>query len=437
MRKILANIGWIFFDKIFRMAIGIVVSLWIARYLGPDEFGVLNYAMLFPTVFISIAGFGLTNTLLIEFVALKDDINQQHRLVQIGLLIKVIAGFLTYALNFCVNYIFNHDNPELFRLINLTGTVLILQSSDIIDTFFQSQTKAKLSVVVKLVAFCIASIIRVYALLSHRGIFFLALVNVIEMIIVYIFMIKIYKQHVLSNLYQIGQIIDYGLIRKLIRMSWPIMVTEFFVFIYMKVDQFMIEGLSTNKELGYYGAALRLSETWYFIAIAVNTSFYPKIAESWSINRDRFYKQYQALLDLLTYISIGLAIFVSLFSNQLISLLYGADYHSAGLILSVHIWAGVFVFTGVGTNNLMIIKNLQKFVLIKTIAGAFINIGLNFLLIPEYGALGASIATLISYGLQAYVLNLFFQPARFVFNLQSKSFVNFLTLQRPMTVKIS
>ncbi|AUD05056.1 flippase [Spirosoma pollinicola] len=437
MRKILANIGWIFFDKIFRMAIGMLVSLWIARYLGPAEFGVLNYATLFPTILAAFAGFGLTNTLMVEFVSNNGNPLEQRRLLQTGLFIKLLAGCLMYGLSCCLNYILNRDNPQLFFLINVTGLILILQSSDIIDTYFQSQTKAKLSVVVKLISFGLASIIRVYALLTKQGILFLALINIAEMVIVYGLIVGIYQNRIAKIASNFRQAISYELIGQLLRISWPIMITEFFVFVYMKVDQFMIESLSTDKELGLYGAALRLSETWYFIAIAINTSFYPKIAESWSVNKEKFYKQYQELINVLTYISIALAIFVSLFSHQLIDLLYGADYEHAAIILSVHIWAGVFVFTGVGTNNLMIIKNLQKFVLIKTIAGAFINVYLNYLLIPEFGALGASIATLIAYGLQAYVLNLFFKPARTVFNLQSKSFINFLTLQRPMTVKIS
>lgn len=433
MRKIIANIGWIFFDKIFRMIVGMLVGVWIARYLGPDEFGVLNYATLFPTVFTFVASFGLTNLLMVELVSANDEPAEQQKLVQTGLLIKLTVGCLAYILSCCLNYILNHDKPELFLLINITGLVLILQSSDVIDTYFQSQTKAKLSVVVKLIAFGLTSAVRIYALVTHQTIIFLVLINISELVIVYILMLGVYKRHLSTITSYIQYTINYQLIRRLAHVAWPIMLTEFFVFVYMKVDQFMIESLSTSRELGLYGAALRLSEAWYFISIAINTSFYPKIAESWSTNRRKFYDQYQDLLNVLIYTSITLAIFVSIFSNQLIELLYGKEFHNAGIILSVHIWAGVFVFTGVGTNNLMIVKKLQKFVLIKTAIGALINIGLNFWLIPAFGALGASIATLIAYALQSYVMNVFIKQARPIFTLQSKSFINFLTFKKPVT----
>jgi PST family polysaccharide transporter len=436
MRKIVANIGWIFFDKIFRMVVGMLVSVWIARYLGPDEFGLLNYAILFPTIFTSIAGLGLTNVLMVELVASNDEPLHQQQLVQTSLFAKLAAGSLMYGLVCIVNYFSNYAKPELFLLINVTGLALILQSSDIIDTYFQSQTKAKLSVIVKLIAFGLASIARMYALATHQSTLFLVVINIVELVIVYVLIIVIYQRYVAVLFNRVRNSINYPLVQQLIRMSWPIMITEFFVFVYMKIDQFMIESLSTNREMGLYSAALRLSEAWYFISIAINTSFYPKIAEAWPGNKEKFYKQYQELLNILAYISIALAIVVSLFSTQLIELLFGTEYHNAGIILSVHIWAGVFVFTGVGTNNLMIIENLQKFVLIKTIIGALINILLNFWLIPAFGALGASVATLIAYGLQAYAMNMFFKPARPIFNLQSRSFINFLTFQRPLTVKI-
>ncbi|GAB4015114.1 flippase [Spirosoma koreense] len=433
MRKIIANIGWIFFDKVFRMVVGVLVGVWIARYLGPAEFGILNYASLFPTIFISFAGAGLTNVLMVELSANNSSPIKQNRLVQTSLIIKLIAGILSYGLTLLCNYIFNRNNPSLFFLINIAGLSLILQSSDVIETYFQAHTKAKMSVIVKVIAFGIASIMRVYALLNHRGIIYFAAINVIELIIAYILLVSVYKFHELKLINTVFIKPDYKLISHLLNVAWPIMLSEFFIFVYMKVDQFMIESLSTNRELGLYGAALRLSEVWYFISIAINTSFYPKIADSWNSDRIRYYNEYQNLLNILVYISLFLAIFVSLFSNQLISLIYGVAFSEAGIILSVHIWAGVFVFIGVGSNNLILVENLQTFALIKTILGAVVNILLNLWLIPKLGALGASIATFISYGFSAYGMNMFYKPARHIFSLQSRSFINFVTFQLPFT----
>ncbi len=437
MWKIISNIGWIFFDKIFRLLVGMLVSVWIARYLGPDEFGILNYAVLFPTIFVSVAGFGLTNTLIVDFVSANNDPEKQHQLVQTGLLIKLVMGTLAYIASCSLNYVLNSEKTVLFQLINFTSLVLILQSSDVIETYFQSQTKAKTSVIIKLIAFAIASILRTYALIARESIFFLIIINIVELSIAYILIIVIYQKKIASIFFNIRKNIKLGFIQQLVIVAWPIMFTEFFVFVYMRVDQFMLEAMSTSKELGLYGAALRLSETWYFIAGAITTSFYPKIASSWHTNKEKFYNQYQDLLNVLTYISIALAAFVSIFAKQLIKLLYGQQFVEAGIILSIHIWAGIFVFTGIGTNSLMIIKNLQKFVLFKTIVGATLNIGLNLWLIPKYGALGASVATLIAYSIQAYVLNLLQKDAHIVFKLQSKSFVNFITFQNPVSTKFN
>ena len=432
MKKIIANIGWIFFDKIFRMAAGVLVGIWVARYLGPANFGVLNYAILFPTIFTSIAGFGLNNVLMVEYVAAGNDSYKKHQLLSTSLAIKIAIGLLSYCLTIALNYFFNFSNQLLFILINISGIALLLQSVDAIDVFFQSQTKAKLPVIVKLITFTIAILFRIYGVIHDQGLVFFVIVNIIETIIAYCLMLLVYKHFSTYSTRSILSAVDSKLANKLMIIGWPIMFTEFFVYVYMKIDQFMIEQLSTNKELGLYGATLRLSESWYFIAIAICSSLYPKIAELWIVDKNKFYERYQQMLNILTYISIILSILCSLFADQLIELLYGMNYNGAGNILRIHIWAGIFVFIGVGINNLMIIKNLQKFVLIKTVIAAILNIVLNYQLIPTYGAVGASLSTLISYSLSAYGLNFFYTPSRLIFHLQTKSFINFLTLKNPI-----
>lgn len=432
MRKIINNIGWIFFDKIFRMAAGILVGIWIARYLGPNDFGILNYALLFPTLFSSIAGFGLTNVLMVEYVSANNDPLKQHSLVVNGLTIKLVSGILMYCFVFLLNYILNYDNFSLFLLVSITGTALIFQSSDVLDTYFQAQTKAKLSVIVKLIAFSLATAIRVYGLLTHQSILFFVIVNVIELLLGYGLIIGVYQRYTGRLISVINQAVNWPLLAQLMRIGWPIMFTEFFVFIYMRVDQFMIESLSTNRELGLYGAVLRLSEAWYFVCIAITTSFYPKIAALWDTNRQGFYKNYQQMLNLLIYISLGVAVLTSLFADTLITLLYGPKFHGAGIILSVHIWTGLFVYIGVGTNNLFIVNNLQQFVLIRTIVGALINIIINYWLVPQYGALGSSIATLFAQFCSAYALNFFYNRAKPIFYLQSRALLSVLTLRKPV-----
>ena len=432
MRKILANISWIFFDKIFRMLTGILVGIWIARYLGPGDFGVLNYALLFPTILSSIAGLGLTNVLMVEYVSAHDDILKQHGLVSNGIVMKIVGGVLMYILVICLNYVFNRGNPLLFLLINITGSVLILQSSDVIDTYFQAQTKAKLSVIMKLIAFALSAAMRIYGLLTHQSILFFVIVNVVELGMGYGLVVGAYRYFADKSIGELIRAIDQKVMRNLIQISWPIMLTEFFVFVYMRMDQFMIESLSSNRELGLYGAVLRLSEAWYFISIAITTSFYPKIASLWNNDRPGFYRNYQQMLNLLIYISVGVAIFTNLFADSLISILYGPKFLGGGIILSVHIWTGLFVYIGVGTSNLFVINNLQQFVLGRTIIGAVINIALNYWLIPYYGALGSSIATLIAQFCSSYALNFFYARAKPIFYLQSRALLSVLTLQKPV-----
>ncbi|MBO0930954.1 flippase [Fibrella aquatilis] len=429
IRLSLRNAGWMFFDKIFRMATSLLVGIWLARYLGPEQFGILNYAILFPTIFLSIAGFGLNNILMIEYTAAAGDLLKQRKLVSGGVYIKFTIGCLTYLMSFLANYILNYSNDVLFVIINITGSVLIFQSSEAIDTYFQARSRAKLSVIVKSLALFTTSIFRIYAIINKLDIIYFVMINFIELLISYILTLIVVRTALEANIFDIIKEIDLRIIKKLSSQSWPIMLSEFFVFIYMKIDQFMIKSLSTDHEIGYYTAALRLSEVWYFIAIAITASFYPNIAKYYDSDRKNFLALYQKLINILSFISIIISIFISMFSSSLVYFIFGEQYTGVAPILSVHIWSGVFVFTGVGISNLMVIENLQKFILVKTIIGAFVNVLLNIWLIPRFGALGASVATLIAYSLSAYFLNFFYTKAKFIFAMQTQSFTNFLTLK--------
>jgi O-antigen/teichoic acid export membrane protein len=109
----------------------------------------------------------------------------------------------------------------------------------------------------------------------------------------------------------------------------------------------------------------------------------------------------------------------------LVTLLYGEAYRAAGQVLTIHIWAGIFVFLGVASTKWFITEGLQKYSSINTAFGAVANVLLNFLLIPRYGIYGAAIATVMSYAISAYFMNFVFQISRKNFYRLSSSIVTY------------
>jgi O-antigen/teichoic acid export membrane protein len=175
----------------------------------------------------------------------------------------------------------------------------------------------------------------------------------------------------------------------------------------MRIDQIMLGHLAGSEMLGNYSVAVRLSELWYFIPSAVAVSLFPTIVRSHEGHSVEAYKKrMQVFFDMLAGMAYVIALPFALFASPLVIALYGAEYADAGPILQVHIWALVFVSLGAVRGRWLVAENLTRFLLIATVVGTVVNVSLNFLLIPEFGGMGAAWATLFSQATAAYLSSL-------------------------------
>jgi O-antigen/teichoic acid export membrane protein len=218
---------------------------------------------------------------------------------------------------------------------------------------------------------------------------------------------------------------DFKLAKKLLKNSWPLILSGIVVTIYMKIDQIMIKEMLGVKEVGKYAAAVTLSESWYFIPVIICNSLFPAIVNAKKVGETLYYERLQKLYNLMTWLSLSIAIFFTFFSKFIVNLLYGKEYMEAANVLTIHIWAGVFVFLGMASGKWLISENLQKYTAINTTIGAIINVILNYILIEKIGIKGAAISTLISYFFSAYFSLLFFKKTRKNFIRISKSLITF------------
>jgi O-antigen/teichoic acid export membrane protein len=414
----LRNAGWMFFDKIFRMVTSLLVGVWLARYLGPDQFGLLNYAYIFPLTLAALVSLGI-NTLLVSEIPTSTDVIETDRLVLTSVTLKITAGLIAFGLIIGANFYLHQKSPQLLGLVSISASALLFQGFDAVDIYFQSIRKVQYSIIPKVVAFILATLARLYGLTHGLSLYFFVTVMVCELAVGYLTIYLLYIRHRPQPSLRFSFHSKTAL--KLLSAAWPLMLAEFFIFVYMRLDQIMLNNLATSGELGKYSAALRISEAWYFVAGALTASFYPGIIALRSTNYVAYLHRYQSLLNLLTALGFGIGVTFTILAEPLTQLLYGSQYVGVGTILSIHIWTGIFIFLAVGSNNWFVVEGLQRFLLGRTIAGALINVVLNIALIPKYGAIGASIATLIAQFCAAYLTNGFYAKTKEVFQLQTNA----------------
>jgi PST family polysaccharide transporter len=415
LHKILANISWLFADRILRMGFGLVVGIWVARYLGVQQFGLLNYAIAFVAIFNPLANLGLDVVVVRRLVA---DPTQQQSILGTSFWMRFVAGWLTWLAVIIGIYLLRHDDAMTIVTVTILGAANIFQSFDTIDLWFQSQVRSKYSVLAKNAAFIATTSIRVVMVLSHAPLVAFVVAILLEAVLGAVGLLIVYKQQgYLVKLWQWSR----SLAQDLLRESLPLILSGLTIMIYMRIDQIMLGQMIGDKAVGVYSAATRISEVWYFIPMTVSSSVMPSIFNAKEISEELYYQRIGGLNRGLTWLAIAVAIVMTFVSKPLIVMLFGNSYIESGTILAVHIWASVFVFSGVATSGWFIAENLSYLSLYRTLSGAIVNILLNIFLIPIYGGLGAAIATVIAQAVASFISNGVNPKTRKLFKIQIKS----------------
>jgi O-antigen/teichoic acid export membrane protein len=414
--KYFKNTSWLFGEKILRMIVGLFVGIWVARYLGPERFGLFSYAQSFVGLFTAIATLGLDGIVVRELV--KDE-SRRDELIGTAFWLKVMGAFgvliiLAIAVNFTSND--SYTNTLVFIIASAT----IFQSFNVIDMYFQSKVLSKYVVYANIISLFISSLVKIILILNKAPLIAFAWIVVFDSFVlacgyIYFFM-KNNLSFKIQNL-KFNKITAVSLLKD----SWPLILSSMLIAVYMKIDQIMIKEMIGSEAVGQYSAAVRLSEAWYFIPMVIASSLFPAIINAKKQSEELYYARLQKLYDIMVWMAIAIALPMTFLSDWVIYILYGEQYNQAGSVLIIHIWAGIFVNFSIISGRWYINENLVYLAFCRNISGVIINIGLNLWLIPRYGIQGAAIATLISYFIANYLFDLLNKQTRKVFYQKTKS----------------
>ena len=421
--KYFKNTSWVLIEKIIRFTVGLFVGVWVARYLGPERFGLLSYAQSFVGLFTVIASLGLDGIVVRELV--KNN-NLNDEIIGTAFWLKLIAAFgVLLILAIAINFTSNDTYTNI--LIFIIASATIFQSFNVVDFYFQSKVMSKFVVYANIISLFLSSIVKITLILNEAPLLAFAWVILFDSFILACGFIYFYiKKNLKFKIKNLKLKIKTATL--LLKDSWPLILSGIAISIYLKIDQVMIKEMMNAEAVGQYAAAVRLSEVWYFIPIVITASLFPAIINAKKKNENLYYLRLQRLYDFMAFMGIAIAVTMTFLSTWITELLYGAQYNQAGSVLVIHIWAGVFVFLGVASAKWFIIENLQMLTLQKTFYGMITNIILNFILIPKYGIQGAAFATLASQATADYIVDFFYIKTRKVFYMKSKSifFINIL-----------
>lgn len=418
--KITVNVLWQIGDKFIRLGAGLFVGVWVARYFGPEQYGIFNYAAAYIALFTVLATLG------IESIATKDIVNEPFRTSEIlgsSFVLRFLGGaLLCFIVSVSILFV-RSGEPVVQVVVIILSAGTVFQAFTVIDFYYVAIVQSKYSIIAKNIAFLLFTFVKIVLLVSNRlTLIQLAVLTIIETLFAGLFLVYFYgKSYVSVRKWRVS--VSYC--KELLKQSWPLILSGIVMMLYMRIDQIMLGNMLGDAEVGIYSAAVKISEIWYFLPMIMASSVYPNLIETKKQDAASYQKRYLTLFRLMNVITISGALFMSIFSGFIIKTLYGEIYSGAAPILAVHIWSGVFTFLGVGGANFYIIEGLQRLYFWRTFYGAILNIGLNFWLIPYFGGIGAAITTMFSQLIVSYLFDAVSKNTRILFLLKTKSFLPF------------
>ncbi|MGR9048634.1 flippase [Halobacillus faecis] len=427
--KIIKNTSWLTLEQFIKMGTSLLIGVWITRYLGPSDYGLYSFVLSLVFLFTPLVKFGLDRIIVKELV--KEPENEKEILAT-GFFIQAIGGLLLIVLSLISTYLLSLDSfTKVLVLIVSLG--YFFKCFDIIDYYFQSKLNSKYSVIARGVAFSVISITRIALLMFDAPLIYFVIATALEVFLNAIgFIVLFIKKNENKTKWRLS----YTRGKSLFKDSLPLTISGVAVALYMKIDQTMIAQLSSEREVGFYSAATKLTEAWNFIPVAIMVSITPVLLKLRDSDWKKYVSKFEQVFTLLFVLGLCLAIPVSIFAEKIIYFLYGSSYLSSSSILSIHIWTSIFIFIGLGRRPYILSESLFNYSMWTNLIGVTINILLNFIFIPKYGALGASYTTLISQFFVTYFCNVFHNKTRFLFLQQSKALI-LLPIFKTITKKLS
>ncbi len=402
LQKIIGNMGWLSADYAIRAIVGLIVGVWVARYLGPEQFGILSYAIAFVAIFSAIASMGLDSIVVRNIVrtsALAEEI------LGSTFVLKLIGGTIAFVLAVIIIFVLRSGDMLTCIVVSIIAAGMIFQAFDTIDLWFQSQIKSKYTVYAKNVAFLLASSGKVVLILTGAHLMAFAGIILFEAVVGAVGLMAAYGiQGQFLSKWRISPKRGFELIND----SWPLIFTGLAIYVQARIDQVMLGEIIGLDEVGQYSVAMNLIEVFGFIPMLIYISVAPAVTEAKLRGEKEFYERLLNIYRLMFILFILTAVPIFFFANQIVAGFFGVKYSPAGTLLGLFSIRLFFTNFGVAKSLFIANENLFRYSLVTAVVGTLVNVILNYVLIPKYASIGAIWATIASFTATIFVVDIFY-----------------------------
>lgn len=386
------------------MAVNLVAGLLTARFLGPENYGLIHYAAAYTGFFTPLCTLGINTILVKEFT---DTPHEEGEILGTALILRGISSLLSAAAICCIVYGADRGDSTVMAVVCLCNVGMLFQIFDVFRCWFQSRSQSSVTAMVTLAAYLLTASYKLMLLWLKKDVVWFAFASAVDSICIALFYLIAYRKYGGGTL-----CLSRKRGRELLQKSCHFILPGLMVAIYAQTDKFMLKHLISESEIGYYSTAVSLCNTWCFVLSAIIDASYPEITRAHKTDPSLFNLRNRQLYAVVFYLSLAASALITLLAKPLVLLLYGESYLPAAAPLRVITWYTAFSYLGVARNAWIVCENRQRHLIWVYAAAAVSNVLLNRLCIPLWGATGAAAASLAAQIIAAAAAPLFVKGLR-------------------------
>jgi len=404
VRRIAANAGWMGGEWVLRLFVGLPMTIWMTRYLGPNGFGDLSFAFALVAIVTPLSALGLDRIAVRELVAKP---GERHAVLGTVFLLRAAAAFVLYAVTVVVGALLRPGQSWMQLMVAVAAAAVFLRSFDVVDLLFQADTANRRPVLYRSVAFGLATLLRGALILLGAPVIAFAWAFLAESFLSATAQgIALVRAGHAWRAWRISRQAAATFLRD----GWPVAIASAFILIYTRIDQVMLGQMTGSRELGVYAVAVRLVEATYFIPSVVVAAAFPSVMEARALGEAALEARLMRLYRALALTGYLLAAGITIGAWWAIPLLFGPAYRAAAPAAAVLAWTIPFTGLGIARGAYFTAMNWMKPYLFTVLLGCVANVLLNLVWIPKWGAVGASLASVVSYWIAAHGACFLYRP---------------------------
>ena len=423
-QKVVRNLFWAVTGKVVTLLGSLLVGIFVARYLGPEQYGLMNYVVSFVALFQVFASFGLDNIEIREESKCKGTGEkgrvpgtEANTILGTAFGLRLIFAGITMLLVILTAWLFEADTFTKW-MITLYSLSMIMDTFGVIRNYFTSIVWNEYIVKTEISRTIIGALIKVVLLLLHAPLAWFIAASLFDTILIAGGYLLSYRKQIASpRLWTF----DLPTAKYLIKEAFPLLLSGAAVVVYQKIDQVMIGNMIDKANVGYYAVAGAFVNVAVFIPNIICQTLTPLLVQYYNTNRNLYQQRAQLFLNIMVWSSIVFAALVCVLAYPIVRYTYGLQYIEAVPVLQILVFKIVGTAMMSSSGNLMITEGVHRYAAMRNGLACVANVALNLILIPKLGIVGAAIAGVVALMVAGYFAHFVIPPYFRFIKPQTKS----------------